>query len=144
LICLRYLVISQSHSYKNCYSEKLKYLVFIDEAHRILGKSKDYDPESAEFIMKTYINTLFAKSIEECGGKGLGFIISEQRPYFLFDCALDSARIRIIFRLGYPNNEIYTGKLEEREMLLSLESRYALVLNENERYLCKTMDDPYL
>ena len=124
-------------------SNTLKYLIYIDEAHRILGKSKDSDPESVEFIMKNNINNLFSNSIEECGAKGLGYIISEQKPYLLLDCAIDSARIKILFRLGYPSNEIFTGNVKEREMLLCLQNRYTLVLNENERYLCKTIDDEY-
>ncbi|MFX1294624.1 MAG: hypothetical protein ACFFD2_07200 [Promethearchaeota archaeon] len=122
-------------------SNKLRYIINIDEAHRILGKSRDTDPESVEFIMKNNINNSFSNTIEECGGKGLGFINSEQRPYQLLDSAIDSARTKVLFRLGYPSNEIFTGNIKEREMLLSLPNRYALVINENERYLCKTAED---
>ncbi|MFX1414825.1 MAG: hypothetical protein ACFFA2_13440 [Promethearchaeota archaeon] len=91
--------------------------------------------------MKNTFNSYFSNNIEECGAKGLGYIISEQRPYLLYDSAIDSARTKILFRLGYPSNEIFTGNLRERDMLLSLRNRYALVLNESERYLCKTAND---
>ena len=124
-------------------SNKLKHLITIDEAHRVIGKSRDNDPESAEFIMKNRINALFSNTIEECRSKGLGIIISEQNPYRLLDSAIDSAGIKILFRLGYPSNEIFTGNVKEREMLLNLEDRYALVLNgtNGERYLSRTADD---
>lgn len=124
-------------------SKTIKYLISMDEAHRALGKSRDMDPESVEFIMKNRINALFSNTIEECRKKGLGILISEQRPYLLLDSAIDSAAIKILFSLGYPNNEIFTGNIKEREMLLCLKSRHALVLNgiNEERYLCKTDDD---
>jgi len=124
-------------------SNKLKHLIVIDEAHRVVGKSRDNDPESAEFIMKNRINALFSNTIEECRSKGLGIIISDVNPYRLLDSAIDSAGIKILFRLGYPSNEIFTGNVKEREMLLNLEDRYALVLNgtNGERYLNRITDD---
>ena len=124
-------------------SNVLKHLIIMDEAHRVLGKSRDKDPESIEFLMKNRFNALFSNIIEECRKKGLGILISEQRPYLLLDSAIDSAAFKILFGLGYPSNEIFTGNLKEREMLISLKPRYALVLNgiNEERYLCKTDDD---
>ncbi|MFW9987216.1 MAG: hypothetical protein ACFFC3_01010 [Candidatus Odinarchaeota archaeon] len=124
-------------------SKVLKHLICLDEAHRALGKSRDRDPESVEFLMKNRMNSLFSNIIEECRKKGLGILISEQKPHLLLDSALDSAAIRILFSLGYPSNEIFTGNLKEREMLLGLKPRHALVLNDltEERYLCKTADE---
>ncbi len=124
-------------------SNKLKYLITIDEAHRVVGTSTDRDPESVEFIMKNRINAIFSNNIEECRSKGLGIIISDQMAHILIESAIDSAGIKILFRLGYPSNEIFTGNVKEREMLLNLEKRYALVLNgtNGERYLIKTADD---
>ena len=125
------------------YSNKLRHLITIDEAHRVIGKSRDNDPESAEFIMKNRINAIFSKTIEECRSKGLGLLIAEQKPYLLLDSAIDSAAIKILFSLGYPSNELFTGNVKEREMLLNLSPRYALVINgtNSERYLCRTADD---
>ena len=125
------------------YSNKLRHLVSVDEAHRVIGKSRDNDPESAEFIMKNRINAIFSKTIEECRSKGLGILIAEQKPYLLLDSAIDSAAIKILFSLGYPSNELFTGNVKEREMLLNLSPRYALVINgtNSERYLCRTADD---
>ncbi|HEA70653.1 hypothetical protein LCGC14_0415100 [marine sediment metagenome] len=124
-------------------SNKLRHLISIDEAHRVIGKSRDNDPESAEFIMKNRINAIFSKTIEECRSKGLGLLIAEQKPYLLLDSAIDSAAIKILFSLGYPSNELFTGNVNEREMLLNLSPRYALVINgtNSERYLSRTADD---
>lgn len=125
------------------HSNKLKHLITIDEAHRVIGKPKDNDPESVEFIMKNRINALFSNTIEECRSKGLGLLIAEQKPHLLLDSAIDSAAIKILFGLGYPSNELFTGDLKDREMLLNLTPRYALVINgrSSERYLCRTIDD---
>ena len=104
---------------------------------------KVYYPESVEFIMKNRINALFSNTIEECRSKGLGLLISEQKPHLLLDSAIDSAAVKILFGLGYPSNELFTGDLKDREMLLNLTPRYALVINgrSSERYLCRTIDD---
>ncbi len=124
-------------------SNTLKHLICIDEAHRAIGKSRDKDPESVEFIMKNRINALFSNIIEECRKKGLGILILEQRPYLLLDSAIDSASVKILFGLGYPNNEIFTSNIKEREMLLSLKPRHALIINgiNEERYLCKIANE---
>lgn len=122
---------------------EFKHLITIDEAHRVIGKAKDNDPESVEFIMKNRINALFSNTIEECRSKGLGILIAEQKPHLLLDSAIDSAAIKILFGLGYPSNELFTGDLEDRETLLNLKSRYALMINgrSSERYLCRIIDD---
>ncbi|MHA2397505.1 MAG: ATP-binding protein [Promethearchaeota archaeon] len=124
-------------------SKVLNHLICLDEAHRALGRPRDRDPESVEFLMKNKINSLFSNIIEECRKKGLGILVSEQKPHLLLESAIDSASIRILFSLGYPSNEIFTGNIKEREMLLGLKPRYALVLNDltEERYLCKTADE---
>ncbi len=124
-------------------SKVLKHLICLDEAHRSVGKSRDRDPESVEFIMKNRINSSFSNIIEECRKKGLGILILEQKPHLLLDGVVDSAQIKILFGLGYPSNEIFTGNIKEREMLLGLEPQLSLVLNDltNERYLCKIADD---
>lgn len=128
------------------HSNKLRHLITIDEAHRVIGKSRDHDPESAEFIMKNRINAIFSKTIEECRSKGLGLLIAEQKPYLLLDSAIDSAAIKILFSLGYPSNELFTGNVKEREMLLNLSPRYALIINgtNSERYLSRTDDEKEL
>jgi len=124
-------------------SKVLKRLICLDEAHRALGKSRDKDPESVEFIMKNNINSSFSNIIEECRKRGTGIVILEQKPYLLLDTAIDSAEIKILFGLGYPHNEIFTSNLKNREMLLGLKPQYAVVLNDltEERYLCKIIDD---
>ncbi len=130
-------------AYHSDSSNVLKNLIFLDEAHRAVGKSRDKDPESVEFIMKDRINALFSNTIEECRKKGLGIVKSEQKPSLLLDTAIDSAEIKILFGLGYPNNEIFTGNANNREMLSNLKPRYALVINDltGERYLCKIIDE---
>jgi len=122
-------------------SNMLKYLLMFDEAHRLLGKPGDSHPESPEFIMKTKTNSFYTRIVNECRSKGVGIITAEQHAYLLHGIAIDSARIKILFQLGYPSNQIFTGIMDEREMLLTLQERYALVITNTERYLMRTVDD---
>jgi len=122
-------------------SNKLKHLIAMDEAHRFVGKSKDRHPESPEFIMKNRTNSHFSRNFNEWRAKGIGIIFADQHPHLLLDVAIDSARNKILFQLGYPANQIFTGNMKEREMLLTLRERYALVITNAERYLMKTADD---
>ena len=55
--------------------------------------------------------------------------------------AIDSARKKILLQLGYPSNQIFIGSINEREMLLTLKGRYALVMTNTEGYLMKTAED---
>ena len=69
--------------------------------------------------------------------KSKGLIILLIRILLVVVCA----RNKILFQLGYPGNQIFTGNMREREMLLTLWERYALVITNAERYLMKTADD---
>ncbi|TES98133.1 MAG: DUF87 domain-containing protein [Promethearchaeota archaeon] len=122
-------------------SNRLKYLLMLDEAHRLLGKPGDSHPDSPEFIMKNKTNSFYTRIVNECRSKGVGIITAEQHAYLLHGIAIDSARMKILFQLGYPSNQIFTGIRSEREMLLTLQERYALVITNNERYLMRTADD---
>jgi len=122
-------------------SNKLKYLLMLDEAHRILGKPSDGHPESPEFIMKDKTNSIYKRITQESRAKGLGIITADQHGHLLHSIAIDSARNKILFQLGYPSNQIFTGIVDEREMLLTLPERYALVITNTERYLLRTVDD---
>ena len=125
-------------------SNMLKYILTIDEAHRLLGESNDRHPESPEFIMKNKTNSSFSRFANESRSKGLGIIKADQKPHLLLPSAIDSSRQKILFKLGYPSNQIFTGSVEEREMLLNLQGRYALVLTNSERYLMRTAEDTTL
>ena len=122
-------------------SNMLKYVLTLDEAHRLLGESNDRHPESPEFIMKSKTNSSFSRFANESRSKGLGIIKADQKPHSLLPSATDSARQKILFKLGYPSNLMFTGSMNEREMLLNLQGRYALVMTNTERYLMRTAED---
>lgn len=122
-------------------ANELKHIIAIDEAHRIAAQSKDRDPDSVEFIMKSRSESYFSKLIEEYRSRGTGIIISDTIPRRLYESAQDSAGNKIIFRLPAYNNDIFTNDIEEQQLLLNLEDYDALVLNDTEaqRYLIKTL-----
>ena len=90
--------------------------------------------------MKNKSNSYFSISINEHGARGIGYIIADQNPSKLLESAIDSAKNKILFQLSYPNNQIFTGNLKERETLLTLRERNALIITDRERYLMKTAD----
>ena len=91
--------------------------------------------------MKDKTNSIYKRLTQESRAKGLGVINADQHAHLLHSIAIDSARNKILFQLGYPSNQIFTGTVNEREMLLTLQERYALVITNNERYLLRTVDD---
>ena len=113
----------------------------IDEAHRIAGKASDTHSDSPEFIMKNSTNSSLKRIMQESRAKCLGIINADQNPHLLHEVAIDSARKKILFQLPYPSNQLFGGTIKERDMLLTLQGRYALVINNNERYLLRTRDD---
>jgi len=122
-------------------SNTLKYLLTLDEAHRLVGEANDKHTESPEFIMKNRTNSSFSRFANESRSKGLGIIIADQKPHSLLPSATDYARQKILFKLGYPSNQMFTGSMNEREMLLNLPGRYALVMTNTEQYLMRTEED---
>lgn len=124
--------------------ERLKHLIVIDEAHQILEKALTTDPDDEEFVMKAQLKKNFTRLLREFRSKGLGMIIADNRPSVLFESVPDSASLKVLFRLAYPCNEIFTNDSEEKEMLLQLENRQALVMNgtTGNKYLIKTLDIP--
>ena len=120
--------------------DTLTHLVIIDEAHRVIAKSKDKDPESTEFIMSNAINSQFSFIAEECGSRGLGFVIADQKPNDLVDSAVDFSRIKLLFSLGISHEVLFANDNKERILLSNLPTRYALLINgtTGERCLIKT------
>jgi hypothetical protein len=123
-------------------TDKLTHLIVIDEARNILGESLSRDPRSGEYIMKAQMNRVFTKLLNTHRSKGLGFNILDTRPNALIRSVINSASIKILFRLNYPHNEIFTGDLKERRYLLIQPNRRALVFSgiTGAEYLIETLD----
>jgi len=122
--------------------EELKHVIVIDEAHAILEKPITTNSDDADFIMKEQMAKIFSELLKEYRSRGVGFIIADQSPKRLFDDVLSQPSTRVIFRVDFPNNTLFSEAINERQMLTQLPHRIALVMNgaTGEKYLIKTQD----
>ena len=121
---------------------ELRKLIIIDEAHVILEKPITTNSDDADFIMKEQMSKIFSELLKEYRSRGVGFIIADQSPERLFDDVSSQPSIKVLLRLDYPNNLLFSEDPEERQMLSQLQNRLALVNNgtTGEKYLIKTLD----
>jgi len=127
---------------KDSEAEELKYLMVIDEAHAILEKPITNNSDDADFIMKEQMAKIFSELLKEYRSRGVGFIIADQSPARLFEDVASQPSIKIIFREDYPNNLLFSEDSYERQILIQLQNRLALVINgaTGEKFLIKTLD----
>ncbi len=122
--------------------EKLQNLIVLDEAHQLLEKSVINNPYDDDFIAREQLEKIFKLLLREFRGKGLAFIISDQTPHLLFNCASILPSFKILFRLGFQSSRLFSNKLTEQELIQSLRNRQAIVLNgvNAERYMIETIN----
>ena len=127
---------------KDIETEELKHLIVIDEAHAILEKPITNNSDDADFIIKEQMAKIFSELLKEYRSRGVGFIIADQSPKRLFDDVSSQPSIKIIFRVDYPNNTLFSEDIKERQLLTQLAHRHAYIINgaTGEKYLIKTLD----
>ena len=85
---------------------------------------------------------IFSELLKEYRSRGVGFVIADQSPKRLFDDVSSQPSIKILFRMDYPNNTLFSEDIIERQLLTQLSNRLAHVINggTGEKYLIKTKD----
>ncbi len=126
---------------KDSEAEELKYLIVIDEAHAILEKPITTNSDDADFITKEQMAKIFSELLKEYRSRGVGIVIADQSPSLLFDDVTSQPSIKVIFRVDYPNNLLFSEDHLERQILTQLPHRLALVINgaTGEKYLIETL-----
>jgi len=125
----------------DCEVGKLQHLIVIDEAHQIFERSRDQFTNNDFYIAKEQLEKIFNSLMREFRSKGLGFIIADQAPSDLFYSAIKLPSLKILFRLGEDCIRKFTTVLDDRNFLMLLRDRRALVLNGNnsDRYSIQTV-----
>jgi len=120
---------------------KLQHLIVIDEAHQILERSREQFTNNDFYIAKEQLEKIFNSLMREFRSKGLGFIVADQTPSDLFLSATKLPSLKILFRLGEDCIRRFTTVLDDRNFLMLLRDRRALVLNGNnsDRYAIQTV-----
>ena len=68
--------------------------------------------------------------LEDFSYRGISFIWEEDQPQHLFPCILKMARLKIFFRLWYPQNIIFSLSEQDIEIIENLPNYNALIINE--------------
>ena len=121
---------------------KLQHLIVIDEAQNLFERSRDQFTNSDLYIAKEQLENIFNNLIREFRSKGLGFIIATVIPSNLFYSATKMPSLKILFGLGEECIKRFTSALDDRNFLMLLKVRRALVLNGNnsDRYAIQTVE----
>jgi len=120
----------------------LNYLIVIDEAHQILGKSISNNPDDDDYIAREQLEKIFADLMKVFRSRGLSFILADQEPNRLFNCISTLPSLKFLFRLGYPDNALFSGDRNEQNFLSIQRNRYVLILNgiTGERFIFRTLN----
>lgn len=121
---------------------KLRHLIVIDEAHQIAERSRDQRSNNDIFIAMVQLEKIFNTLILEFRSKGLGFIIADNNPSCLFYSATHGPSLQILFRLSEDSIKRFTSSFDDRNFLILLRTRRALVMNGNnsDRYAIQTVE----
>lgn len=120
----------------------LNYLIVIDEAHQILGKPISNNPDDDDYIAREQLEKIFADLMKAFRSRGLSFILADQEPNRLFSCISTLPSLKFLFRLGYPDNALFSGDRNEQNFLSIQRNRYVLILNgiTGERFVFRTLN----
>jgi hypothetical protein len=120
---------------------RLQHLITIDEAQQLFEIPKDYFTNTDAYITKEQLENIFNNLIREFRSKGLGFIIATVIPSNLFYSATKMPSLKILFNLDEECIRRFTSVLDDRNFLMLLKPRRALVLNGNnsDRYAIQTV-----
>lgn len=120
----------------------LNYLIVVDEAHQIFEKSASKNPDDDDFITRDQLERIFTELMKDFRSKGLSFILADHQPSRLFSCISTLPSLKFLFRLGYPDNILFSGDRVEQNYLSIQANRNALILNgiTGERFVFSTLD----
>lgn len=126
-------------------ASKLQNLIIIDEAHEILGKPTTKNYENDDFIAREQLDKIFTVLSREYRSKGISFIVAIQTPEKLFDSTVTLPSLKMLFRLGYPSDKLFSNNQDEQDFLRLQKKRQLLVLNgiNAETYAIKTINYSY-
>lgn len=106
----------------------LKYLIEIDEAHRILkrltspGKHKSDDYIACEQIIK-----IFEIMFSEFRDRGISFLIADQRADILDDSAISLPSLKFLMHQSLASVERFTKDPQNIETIIRLPNRYCVL-----------------
>ncbi len=107
----------------------MKNLIVFDEAHCIFEKPQGVDAKSDESIRQGDFNRVIKPYLLEFRSRGVGCLISDQRPSILMESLQDQTALKFLFRIGGKCAKLYSTHSELQEFLM-----------QQEQYKCVVMD----
>jgi len=115
-------------------TNRLRYVVLIEESHNIFGRSAEARPSEEAPDPKAYVAEFISKMLVELRALGVGIILSDQHPKSLNAAAIKSTSTKLAFRQvqGEEREEI-----AESMLLTEVETLELARLKPGEAYLYK-------
>ncbi|MFX0099554.1 MAG: hypothetical protein ACFFCS_08225 [Candidatus Hodarchaeota archaeon] len=121
-------------------TNKLKYLIICDEAHKILRKPTSGDKDDMEYITKMRTQAIIEELLMEFRSMGVGMIIADQQPSSLMKCAYSLASNKFLFRLNHPCYSLFSTNRDEWEAISRLEDRQLIAIVNGKPAGMQTID----
>ncbi|MFX0101881.1 MAG: hypothetical protein ACFFCS_20115 [Candidatus Hodarchaeota archaeon] len=121
-------------------TNELKYLIIIDEAHKILREPTSRDHNDVDYITKNQTQAIIEELLMEFRSMGVGMIIADQQPSSLMKCAYSLASNRFLFRLNHPCYKLFSTNKDEWEAISRLENRQLLAIVNGKDAAMNTID----
>ena len=111
-------------------AEGLRYLIVIDEAHRILKKMESIGKyKSDDYIACEQIEKIFALIFSEFRDRGISFLLADQRANILHESAIELPSLKFLMRQSNASVEKYSKNPQHIEVITHLPNRYCVLDN---------------
>ncbi len=108
---------------------KLKNLIILDEIGVILKKPATTVSNDDEFVSQYFFEEVFSDFLEAFRSRGIGLILTAQKPSQLFESVYSLPSILILFRTAHSCSNLFTNDREEQDTLAIFEARRAIVID---------------
>ena len=120
--------------------DSLKYIIVLDEAHRLTEEPDNVNPEDDVFIAKDSFRIIFNLFIREFRSKGTSLIIADQNAVGLYESVVNVPCLFFLFNQSIANAQIFTTDIKEQELISRLEPRECMLKDGSSSYLFYTED----
>ena len=126
-------------------SNKLKYVIFLDEISTILREPSYQEYSDNETIKQHILEKVFNTVLSSFRSRGVGLITATQLPISLFEDVYKQPSLKVIFRTEKDYIKVITNNPQEQDDLINQEDRRALVLDgvHGRKFAIYTMDFSY-
>jgi hypothetical protein len=120
--------------------QKLKSLVFIDEAKRFLATSAGHDPHDDEAQSLNMTREMISQTMAEARERGIGFVNADTSPGDLIESVWKIPALKICFSLNGKEASLLTENPHLPQHIEALRKYQALVINttSGEKYMIQT------